>query len=153
MKGRSRAATPVKARRRKTVAPKRASASKAVPRRSSSAGDMEAKIGQLTIENARLVDELRQRTTGLSEALEQQKAASEVLEAIAAFRVIFSQCSHHAAERRPHLRRKVWKYLPLGRGTPCTSWLTLRRRPHSPRTQRHAASPRSENGYRPHGRD
>ena len=46
---------------------------------------MEAKIGQLTIENARLVDELRQRTTGLSEALEQQKAASEVLQAISGF--------------------------------------------------------------------
>ena len=62
MKRRSRARSdPGKARRRKTVAPKRASASKAVPRRSSSAGDMEAKIGQLTIENARLVDELRQR--------------------------------------------------------------------------------------------
>ena len=46
---------------------------------------MDTKIAQLTIEKARLVDELGQRTTDLSEALEQQKAASEVLQAISGF--------------------------------------------------------------------
>ena len=86
MKRRSRTGSdPGKARRRKTVARKRASAPIAVPRRSSSTGDMETKIAQLTIEKARLVDELGQRTTDLSEALEQQKAASEVLQAISGF--------------------------------------------------------------------
>ena len=86
MKRRSRAGSdPGKARRRKRVARKRGSGPIAVPRRSSSTGDMETKIAQLTIENARLVDELGQRTANLSEALEQQKAASEVLQAISGF--------------------------------------------------------------------
>jgi class 3 adenylate cyclase len=86
MKRRSGAGSdPGKARRRKTVPRKRASGPLAVPRRSSSTGDMETKIAQLTIENARLVDELSQRTADLSEALDQQKAASEVLQAIGGF--------------------------------------------------------------------
>ena len=46
---------------------------------------METKIAQLTSEDARLVNELRQRTTDLSEALEQQRATSEVLLAVSGF--------------------------------------------------------------------
>ena len=120
MKRRSRARSdPGKARRRKTVAPKRASASKAVPRRSSSAGDMEAKIGRSPSRTRGWSNELRQRTTGLSEALEQQKAASEVLEVISGspgdLQPMFASMLENAS---PHLRRQVWKYLPLGRGSP-----------------------------------
>ena len=156
MKRRSRAGSdPGKARRRKTVAPKRASAPKAVPRRSSSAGDMESKIAQLTGENARLVNELRQRTTDLSKALEQQRVASEVLQAISGFpgdlEPVFASMLQNAVRI---LRRKVWKYLSLGRRHPaprcCIQYAARIRRG----TRQHAASASgSENSCRPHGRD
>ncbi len=84
----------------------------------------------IAIENARLLDDLRQRTDDLSESLEQQTAASEVLQIISSspgdLDPVFASMLEN---RRPHLRRQHRHHLSASRATRCGSARRMASRP------------------------
>ena len=84
---------------------------------------------------------------------EQQTATSEVLQVIsAALPAILSRCLRPCWRSRSHLRRQVWKHLPLGRRR---SWISLPRTIRRLRSlklrRRSPLQPDPDRSYRSHG--
>ena len=73
----------------------------------------------IAIVNTRLLNELRQRTDDLSEALEQQTATSEVLKVISTSPGELDPVFQVIGKRSQALRRKAWRHVSTRTGLQC----------------------------------
>ena len=69
----------------------------------------------IAIENVRLFEAEQQRTRELPNRWSSRRRRRRCFRSSAALPAILAGVCNHAGERRPHLRRQVWKYLSLGR--------------------------------------